>query len=101
MMKAKENQLNQLDEKVKEWQTKNKRLSLRNETLKFQKDYNESLITEAKERQRECIKRRNLKLIMKRTRMASQIKENYNELLAMQAQLELLKLRTFPTLGTK
>ena len=42
-----------------------------------------------------------LKSIMKRTRLMKSVQDNYNDLLALQTQLELLRLKTYPTLRLK
>lgn len=42
-----------------------------------------------------------LRSIMERTRLVETVKESHNELLNLQTQLELLKLKTYPTLRFK
>lgn len=39
-----------------------------------------------------------LKAIMKKNRLVSKIKNNYDDLLMLRSQLELLRLKTYPTL---
>lgn len=39
--------------------------------------------------------------LLKRAKLVKQIQENHNEILVLQTELELLRLKTFPTLKYK
>ncbi|XP_043274409.1 cilia- and flagella-associated protein 43-like isoform X3 [Venturia canescens] len=87
--------------KIALWKEKNKRSLDALEKTKLA-SFKISMAVHNEHRERETKHRRTkLKMIMKRTRLNKKVQENYNELLALQAQLELLRLKTYPTLRLK
>ncbi|XP_063981248.1 cilia- and flagella-associated protein 43-like [Diachasmimorpha longicaudata] len=83
------------------WQKRNDRLEDKIEKVKTE-NCKMSLVANDETRLRqERFVRAKLKAIMKRNRLVRKIKDNYIELMSLRTQLELLRLKTYPTLRLK
>lgn len=87
---------------VKHWSKMNSELLTRLELLSLKKQEETSILTEDHSRKINRIFHENhLRSIMERNNLVEEVKKSRNELMRLQNQLELLKLKTYPTLRFK
>ena len=83
------------------WRKKNAELVDKIDKLQSENRKKELLVHNEVLEREEIFTKKKLEAIMKKTRLAKKVQDNYEDLLALQTQLELLKLRTYPTLKAK
>ncbi|XP_015109804.1 cilia- and flagella-associated protein 43 [Diachasma alloeum] len=86
---------------VNQWQKRNDRLEDKIEKVKTENCKMSLLANDEARVRQERFVRAKLKAIMKRNRLVKKIKDNYAELTSLRTQLELLRLKTYPTLRLK
>lgn len=91
-------QLKDSRRKVIDWAKENAKLAAATERMKLT-GFKASMLAhdETRDRERRYVATK-VKTIMKRNRMTKRVKDNYGELMALHTQLELLRLKTYPTL---
>nr|CAD7463113.1 unnamed protein product [Timema tahoe] len=96
-----ETHLRDLDKRIEKTLKANRELDGR--VIDLNVDVNEQNLqrdTELEVKNAEGVQRR-MSVIVKRSRLITKIQEQYNDILVMQTELELLRLKTFPTLKYK
>nr|CAD7395211.1 unnamed protein product [Timema cristinae] len=96
-----ETHLRDLDNKIEKTLKANRELDGR--VIDLNVDVNEQNLkrdTELEVKNAEGVQRR-MSVIVKRSQLITKIQEQYNDILVMQTELELLRLKTFPTLKYK
>nr|CAD7603416.1 unnamed protein product [Timema genevievae] len=96
-----ETHLRDLDKRIEKTLKANRELDGR--VIDLNVDVNEHNLqrdTELEVKNAEGVQRR-MSVIVKRSRLITKIQEQYNDILVMQTELELLRLKTFPTLKYK
>ncbi|XP_012288837.1 cilia- and flagella-associated protein 43 isoform X2 [Orussus abietinus] len=94
-------QLEKMADEISEWQERNICLF---EEIERSRSINFEMSLQCREESRvkkEAFESSKIKAIMKRNKMARKVEDNYEDLLELQARLELLRLRTYPTLRFK
>lgn len=87
---------------VKHWSKLNSELLMRLELLSAKKEEQTFILREDHLRKVNRIFHKNhMRSIMERNRLVEEVKKSQNELMNLQNQLELLKLKTYPTLRFK
>ncbi|XP_034940722.1 cilia- and flagella-associated protein 43-like [Chelonus insularis] len=101
MLQNEKESLANVAKRLNEWQKKNNQLSDVIEKTKLV-TFKVSLKANDEERDSdERYRRAKLKAIMKRNRLITKVRNNYEDLLSLRSQLELLRLKTYPTLRLK
>lgn len=101
MVDFEKDRLHNVKMKIKEWRMKNERLDSMIERMSLINARDSADVKkEAIDKESKFTKDR-IEAIMKRTRLVKDVHDSYNELIVLQTELELLRLKTYPTLKFK
>lgn len=90
-----------ITQRINEWQNKNDQLILTIDKVKLMNLKIIELANDVKHKRDEKFHRGKLKAIMLRNRLITKLQNNYEDLVNLRSQLELLRLKTYPTLRLK
>ncbi|XP_058797736.1 cilia- and flagella-associated protein 43-like [Phymastichus coffea] len=102
MLKEEKTILRRIVKEIKYWRKENEDLTNKIQLFKSLKQQQKFELEENQlQKRNSAFHKHNLCAIMERTSLIEKLKENRNELLNLQTQLELLKLKSYPTLRLK
>lgn len=83
------------------WKKKNDKISQKIKSKSLDVEERRRLLDDPHRKKDEESRRMRLAAIARRTRLVMKAEDNYEQLLILHAHLEVLKLRTYPTLQVK
>lgn len=83
------------------WKKKNDRILKEIESKSSDVEERRGLLDDPRRKRDEELRKMRLAAIARRNRLVTKVEDNYEQLLALHAHLEVLKMRTYPTLRFK